>query len=183
MRHLLTAFAFLLVLGTVTVSAQPATLFEQPVLITSAGQSADVTMAGMICKRVKVEAKAAPTATEADLKGFKTLMIVPGFSSKGLGAAGTSREQEMDRIRKVIDAAKKNKMRIMMVHIGGKARRGAQSDDFNELAMVSSEYAIVVKAGDEDGFFAAIAKKHNIPLEAVDRIPDAQKPVEAAFAK
>ena len=73
------------------LTPQPKVKFEQPVLITSAGQSADVTIAGMLFKKANVQAKALPLAKPGDLEGVKTLVVVAGFSSKGLGAAGISR--------------------------------------------------------------------------------------------
>ena len=155
--------------------------FMPPVLITSAGQSADVTLAGSICKKAKVDARIVPSATATDLKGVKTLIIVPGFSSKGLGAAGTSREQELDRVKSLLKAAVEAKIPVLMMHIGGKARRGVQSDDFNKLAAEAARHMIVVKQGEEDGFFAAIAAQKKVPLEVVDRIAHLVGPLGVAF--
>ena len=163
----------------VPAGAQPE--FSAPVLITSAGQSADVTMAGMLCKKVGVKASTLPQATANDLGDAGTLMIVPGFSSKGLGAAGISREEELDRVGKVIKAAKKKKLHILLLHLGGKARRGPQSDDFNRMAAEASSMMIVVRQGDEDGFFSDIAKKKKIPLELVDKIAATTTPIKNLF--
>ncbi len=155
--------------------------YQQPVLISSAGQSADVTLAGMLFKKLKLDYKTINLAKESDLKGFKTLVIVPGFSSKGLGAAGISREDEMKRVKELINSAKKVKMKIVMLHIGGNARRGNQSDDFNKLAAESSSYMIVVNQGDEDKFFSSISKKTKIPIKLVDKIAQASEPLSKLF--
>jgi hypothetical protein len=153
------------------------------VLITSAGQSADVTIAGMLFKKANIQAKALPLAKTTDLDGLKTLVVVAGFSSKGLGAAGISREQEMSRVQSLLQAAKEKKLKIMLLHIGGKARRGNQSDDFNKIAAEASSYLLVVKQGDEDQFFSKIAAEKKSPIDLVDKIADAVKPVATAFAK
>jgi hypothetical protein len=163
--------------------SQPKEKFEQPVLITSAGQSADVTIAGMLFKKANIQAKALPLAKTTDLDGLKTLVVVAGFSSKGLGAAGISREQEMSRVQSLLQAAKEKKLKIMLLHIGGKARRGNQSDDFNKIAAEASSYLLVVKQGDEDQFFSKIAAEKKSPIDLVDKIADAVKPVATAFAK
>lgn len=165
------------------LSAQPRTKFEQPVLITSAGQSADVTIAGMIFKRANVQAKSVALAKPADLDGIKTLVMVAGFSSKGLGAAGISREQEIARVQTILKTAKEKKLRIITLHIGGKARRGNQSDDFNKMTAEASHYLLVVKQGDEDKFFSNIAVEKKIALDLVDKIADAVQPIEKAFGK
>ena len=155
--------------------------YEQPALISSAGQSADVTLAGMLLKKISVNYKIAALATENDLNGYKTLIIVPGYSSKGLGAAGISREQEMDRVEKLIAAAKKKKMRVLMMHIGGTARRGAQSDDFNQISAEVSEAMIVVKQGDEDKFFSRIASQKKIKISIVEKMADIVEVIKPMF--
>lgn len=163
--------------------AQPKVKFEQPVLITSAGQSADVTIAGMIFKRANVQAKSISLAKASDLDGMKTLVMVAGFSSKGLGAAGISREQEIARVQSILKTSKEKKLRIITLHIGGKARRGNQSDDFNKMTAEASSYLLVVKQGDEDQFFSKIAAEKKIALDLVDKIADAVQPVAKAFEK
>jgi hypothetical protein len=161
--------------------AQTPQPYQQPILITSAGQSADVTLAGSLCKKAGLEAKVIPAATVADLKGFKTLMIVAGFSSKGLGAAGTSREQELERVKKLIAASREAKLPILTLHIGGKARRGSQSDDFNKLAAEAGHSLIVVKQGNEDGFFTKIAGERRTKITVVDKIAGVVAPLGEAF--
>lgn len=169
------------VAGAGSMSAQEKVKFKVPILITSAGQSADVTLAGSLCRKAGLEAKVLPGAMPADLKGVATLMIVPGFSSKGLGAAGTSREEEMERVKKVIAAAREAKIPILALHIGGKARRGTQSDDFNRMAVEAARHMIVVKQGDEDGFFSKIAADSRISIDVVEKIAAVLPPLTAAF--
>lgn len=177
--------ALILIVGSsvTLLHSQSKEKFEQPILITSAGQSADVTMAAMLCKKAGLTARAVNRATAADVKDAKTLMIVPGFSSKGLGAAGVSREQEMDRVKEVIAAAQKQKMKIIVLHIGGKPRRGLQSDDFNKVCAEASQHIIVVKQGNEDNFFTDIAAAKKIGINVVEKISEAAKPLEGSFVK
>jgi hypothetical protein len=178
---ILTAFMITLLPGVGL--SQSKVKFEQPVLITSAGQSADVTIAGMLFKRANVQAKAIALAKTTDLDGVKTLVVVAGFSSKGLGAAGISREQELARVKSLLAAAQEKKLKIVTLHIGGKARRGNQSDDFNKMVSEVSSYLLVVKQGDEDQFFSKIAAEKKIPIDLVDKIADAVQPVGNIFAK
>jgi hypothetical protein len=155
--------------------------FEQPILITSAGQSADVTLVNMLCKKLNLNAKAVNMAKSSDFGNIKTLIIVAGFSSKGLGAAGISREQELTRIKELIANAKEKKIRIVMMHIGGKPRRGNQSDDFNKIAAESSVHMIVVKQGNEDQFFTKIAEANKVSIDLVDKISESAQPLSALF--
>jgi len=167
--------------GSIFLFPQNDIKFEKPILISSAGQSADVTLAGMLLKKSKTEYKALPMAKEADLEGINTLIIVPGFSSKGLGAAGISRDQEKARVNALVNAAKKKNIKILMLHIGGTARRGQQSDDFNQIAAEASTHMIVVKQGNEDKFFTKIASDKKIGIKVVDKMADAAAALKEVF--
>lgn len=157
--------------------------FEQPALITSAGQSADVKLVKLLAKRNKINAKTVLMAKDADLAGVKTLIIVPGFSSKGLGAAGISQKDEMARVEALVKKAKSKKIPIVMMHIGGKPRRGGQSDGFCKLVADNAKSMIVVKQGNQDGFFSKIAAAKKTPIVLVDKISGATKPLGQLFAK
>ena len=70
---------------------------------------------------------------------------------------------------------------VLTMHLGGKPRRGQQSDDFNKIAAEAASYLIVVKQGDEDQFFSKLAADNKIPIEVVAKIADVMKPLAAAF--
>jgi len=163
--------------------AQAETSFEQPILVTSAGQSVDIKLAGVLLGRLHIEYTVLPNATSADLEGFKTLLMVPGYSSKGLGAAGVSRDDEIGRVQELLAGAATAKVPVLTLHLGGKARRGVQSDDFNSMAIKDADLAIVVAQGDEDGFFSDLCREQDVPLEIVKVMADAMKPLEKAIAK
>ncbi|MCP4573999.1 MAG: hypothetical protein GY838_16695 [bacterium] len=175
----LTALAVLVVATPLLADEQ----FDQPVILTSAGQSVDVKLAGVLLTRLGIEHTVVTEATSADLEGFKTLLMVPGYSSKGLGAAGVSREDEMARVEELLAGSAEAGVKVLVLHLGGKARRGVQSDDFNAKAAAGADLAIVVAQGDEDGFFTDVCKKNEVPLEIVDLMADTMKPLGVAIAK
>jgi hypothetical protein len=146
--------------------------FPLPVLVTAAGQGVEVAMASALFKKAGIPATVAAQAGPADLEGRKTLVLVPGFSLKGLGSAGLDRTREMARVQSMIAAAQKANARILVLHLGGKARRGPQSDDFNRTAAAAAHYLIVVKSGDEDRFFTRIAAERQIAIELVNSASD-----------
>ena len=98
-------------------------LFEQPVLITSAGQSAEVQLASVLAKRAGLASTLKKTATADDLEGQKTLILVVGVSMKGLGAAGLDAAEEKERIQKLISKSQESSIPILCLHLGGEARR------------------------------------------------------------
>lgn len=132
--------------------------FGEPVLITPAGQSAEGFMVRSICQKAGISATLRPLANSDSLDGVKTLILVAGGSSKGLGAAKVDDKAEKQRITDLRKSAEKKKIRVIVLHLGGVARRGPLSDDFNRLAAEGGEIIVVKEDGDKDGFFAKIAK-------------------------
>lgn len=177
---LLIAFFFYVML-TAESYAQKEIKFELPVLISSAGQSADVKLAELLFKKQKIESKTISMAKPKDLAGMKTLVVVPGFSSKGLGAAGISADDEMKRVKTLLAEAKVKKIPVVLLHIGGKARRKGQSDNFIKLVAEAAKYMIVVEQGNEDKLFTELSNSSKIPLVLVKKIPDAGEPLGNLF--
>jgi len=171
----------LAVLSRACLLAQVKPRFEKPILLTSAGQSADVTIASTLLKKAQIESTVKSLAQPADLAGIRTLVIVAGYSSKGLGAAGISRDEEMARVKALLAAAAKAGVRVLTMHLGGAARRGNQSDDFNRVAAEAATYLLVVKGGNEDQFFGDIARSKKIPIDVVDKISSAVVPLQAVI--
>jgi hypothetical protein len=163
------------------INSQSVPKFKQQILISAAGQSADTKLVGMVIKKLNLDVKENNNAKPNDLNGIKTLIIVPGFSSKGLGAAGISQEQEMNRVKELITAANQKNIPIICIHIGGNARRKGQSDDFNKYVSENSKYLIIVKQGDEDKFFTNIASQNKIPIKLVEKISEISNPLAAIF--
>ena len=149
-------------IGTITEK------FQGPVLVTSFGQSTDGSMIEQVMKRLKTVAYTYnPTATSADFGGVKTVVIAVGNSTKGLGAAGISQDQETARAKEFMAAAKKAGVKVICCHIGGATRRGALSDAFADMVLPLSSYILVKEDGNEDGKFTSFAAANNIPITLV----------------
>ena len=149
-------------IGTITEK------FQGPVLVTSFGQSTDGSMIEQVMKRLKTVAYTYnPTATSADLGGGQTVVIAVGNSTKGLGAAGISQDQETARAKEFMAAAKKAGVKVICCHIGGATRRGALSDAFADMVLPLSSYILVKEDGNEDGKFTSFAAANNIPITLV----------------
>lgn len=149
-------------IGTITEK------FQGPVLVTSFGQSTDGSMIEQVMKRLKtVSYSYNPTATGADLDGVKTVVIAVGNSTKGLGAAGISQEQETARAKEFMAAVEKKGVKVILCHIGGATRRGSLSDAFADMVLPLSSYMVVKEDGNEDSKFTSYASAHSIPITLV----------------
>jgi len=159
-----------------------APIAQKPAFLTSVGQSADIEMVKVLLERIPVPFKAGAQAKAGDLaaSGAKTLILVLGGSTKGLGAAGISADAEIDRATSLLAEAKKLGMVIIGLHVGGEARRGELSDKFIQAAVPACNYVVVVAEGDKDGFFGKLCGTR-IPLDKVERISKAVEPLQKAF--
>ena len=169
---------FLFLLTPLALTQEKAIKADLPVLVTSCGQSPGPVRLKVFMKRLKIDHVYNVMATADDLiaakkegKPFKSLIIVTGASLKGMGAAGISLEDELDRTKALIAEAKKQGIMVIGSHIEGMERRsqGASAgDNSDELSIdtVCPESALLLirKDGDEDGRFTAISEDKNIPM-------------------
>ena len=156
--------------------------FESPVLITSAGQSADIEMVKVMFQQSNIPFAADESVTAED--GFgdaKTLVVVIGGSSKGLGAAGIDADAELARIEELLDAAEAAGMSVVSAHIGGAGRRGLLGDRNIEPVVTRSDYCIVVDGGNDDGLFTDLCSAGSIPLSEVGAMTDCTGVFAALF--
>ena len=123
------------------------------VAITSVGQTSDAMMVTVLTKRLSIDPDYDSVFPARKLEGQKVIIAVVGGSSKGLGAAGISREDEKTRSRTLLQAAKKKGMKVIVMQIGGERRRGELTDSFIEAVTDFADRVIVVRSGNADGIF------------------------------
>ncbi len=160
---------------------ETAGIFEQPLLLTSAGQNAEVQIAAVLAKRAGLDYSLSKLATAEDLETAKTLVFVLGASLKGLGAAGLDMVKERARVMDLAAAARKRQIPLLCLHLGGESRRGQQTDDLISEILPLAKMLIVVQSGNGDGFFTRLCQKHNIPMVEIEKPADAQESLEKVF--
>ena len=167
--------------GSAEVAGLTEAFAEQPILLTSGGQSADYQMIGTVMGKLEMDYEINNLATSADLGDAKTLVVVVGGSSKGLGAAVMDADGELARLDELMSGAKDAGLSIIVMHTGGSARRGDLSDKFITPCFEKADYAIVVEAGDTDGLMAGICASNSIPMDVISGISDVTTVLPAAF--
>ena len=171
------AFVFLVAAGA---SAQAT--FDRPGLLTSVGQSSDIAIVKvMLNTQLKLGLDYKPLAQPADLAGMKTVVIVVGVSTKGLGAAGLDISKELERATALVKAAKAAGVRILVMHTGGEARRGKTSNDVISLVVPDADGVVVVAAGNKDKLFNTLASKRSVPVVEVEKMAEAGAAVKTLF--
>jgi hypothetical protein len=168
MRTLLLAILCWLVAGRPAVQA--ASLFSEPVVITTAGQSSDLLLARQFFTKAGVtKARASARFTADSLAGVKCLVLVVGGSSKGLGQAKNATDVELARVKALVQKAKTLKVPILCLHVGREARRGPLSDPFISPVVPSARQVLVLAGGNKDKLFTTLAGPAKVPVtEAAD---------------
>ncbi|MCX7836196.1 MAG: DUF6305 family protein [bacterium] len=163
-----------------------AEFFTEPVLLTSIGQSADLHTVKLMFKKAGVDTLKTTVnklAGAGDVPKNGTVVLVVGASQKGLGEARISTSSEIERAVAILQAAKTNKCKVMLVHIGGKERRGELSDDINRTVAEKADYLLVRSEGDQDGFFKNIATKNKKTYTTYVKTPEGIEKIKSAFGK
>jgi hypothetical protein len=162
--------------GLMLASCFPAVSSAAEVALMSVGQSPDAMMVRVLLKKMKVDSDYNAMLQKTELGDRKVLIAVVGGSSKGLGAAGIDKEQEMERAREVFGEAKAKGIRILVMHVGGEGRRGELSDFFVKDSVPFGEKIIVVKGGNDDGIFDSL-KGPDATVTTAEKIQGTQEPL------
>ena len=168
---------------------------EQPVLLTSCGQSPGPVRLKIFMTRLQLDYNLFASANDLVTKKnegdpYKSIIIVTGASLKGMGAAGVSIDDELERIKGLIAEAKKQGITIIGSHIEGmerRARGAAPGDNSDEMSIdavcPNSAFMIVKKEGDSDGRFTTISKGKNIPLLLFEKNMEISEVLQKVFTK
>ena len=128
--------------------------WAEEVTITSVGQTSDGMLVKVLMKGMAVDPGYNSGLTAQSLGSQKALIVVVGGSSKGLGAAGVTLDQERSRARLLLQEARKRGIRVLLMHIGGARRRGELTDTFIEATVGLADRLVVVAPGNLDGIFS-----------------------------
>ena len=176
-------FLTVLVFLAINVAFSSCFASEDPpkVLLTSVGQSPDARMIDVLGKKYQLKMDYQQLAKPEIVKNYQIVIMVVGGSSKGLGAAGIDKEQELERAAALIKEIKDRKIKLLAMHIGGDTRRGILSDLFLDAVMPYADHLMIVESANMDNYFTRISKEKNIPLEMVGKILEAGELLQKYF--
>lgn len=139
------------------------------VYITTIGQSDYDTVINLIERAGKEDTVNDNLLKASDVEAGSTVILVTGSSTKGLGSAGTDIGAENTRATDFALAAKAGNFKLIVVHVGGEQRRGAQADPIIRTVTPEADLVMVVSTGNGDGLFTTLAKEANAPLYSYSR--------------
>lgn len=166
-----------------TLPAMVSSAAASEIVLTSVGQSPDATMIRVVLRKMKINAENQPLLRPEGLAGEKILVAVVGGSSKGLGAAGIDKDQEIERVTGLFQAAKQKGMKLLIMHIGGEGRRGTLSDAFIEAAAPHADRLIVVDGGNNDKIFDRLVEGKNVKILTAPNVNGTAEPLKATLSE
>jgi hypothetical protein len=152
------------------------------VVLTPYGQSPDAMMVRVVLKKLGIDGRLEKLLEADGLQGEKVLITVVAGSSKGLGEAGIDKDAEIERMRDVSAAATAAGMKVLVMHIGGKGRRGTLTDLFIEEAVPMADALIVVEGGDFDGLFTNLAGEAGVEVVTAPSVRETSEPLSAVLS-
>ena len=163
-----------------TLPGLPRPIAEEPVIITSAGQSTDTYIIRDVSNQLMIRSFFMPQARGADLKEAKTIVFVVGYSSLGTKLQSKSYEEEKMRIEKLIEKAKENNSTILTVVMGGEQSHN-NTEELLRLIGTQSDYMIGLRESSNESILTELAKERDIPLTLVSGVNDISEPFASAF--
>lgn len=168
--------------------------FESPAFIASVGQSAGAQQARVLATRAGLEFTFEARPAAEMLEGHRTLIVVLGASTKGLGAAGVDIDSEIAWATALFEKARELGMSIVAMHIEGGTRRGPSSDRINTAFAPLVDHLIVKGAspgqewteaeeanGNADGLFTGIAEEQGFSITYITRTLEAVDALKGLF--
>lgn len=146
---------------------------QGPFVMTTCGQSTGSVMFHMVAVQAGLtsvdEHQLMDTDMDSVAAGAKTLVITTGTSGKGMGAAGTDVDDEIERCTAVAEKAKSMGMLVVCAHVEGMSRRTDANDQASIDAILPlADVIVCVKDSDSDGLFSSYAETNNIPIIIVE---------------
>ncbi len=160
-----------------------ATALAADVVLTPFGQSPDAMMVKVVLKKLGIDSRLEKTLQADDLQDEKVLITVVAGSSKGLGEAGIDKDAEVARMQAVAAAAREKGMKTLVMHIGGKGRRGTLTDVFIVAAVPMADQLIVVEGGDYDGLFTELAKENGLAILPAASVRETGDPLKQVLTE
>ena len=153
------------------------------VVLTPFGQSPDAMMVKVVLKKLGVDARLEKLLQADGLQDEKALIVVVAGSSKGLGEAGIDKDAEIARMQAVADAARGKGMKILVMHIGGKGRRGNLTDLFIDAAVPMADKLIVVEGGNYDGLFTRLVEGTDLEILPANSVRETEAPMKQVLTE
>lgn len=176
-------YLFRMILAGVATAVFSSASLAADVVLTPFGQSPDAMMIRVVLKKLGVDGRLEKILQPDGLQDEKVLITVVAGSSKGLGEAGIDKDAEITRMNDVVEAAKAKGMKVLVMHIGGKGRRGTLTDIFIVEAVPMADKLIVVEGGDYDGLITGLVEGTDLEIIPAPSVRGTTEPLRLVLTE
>ena len=176
-------YIFRMILGCSLFALFSGVTLAADVVLTPFGQSPDAMMVRVVLKKLGVDSRLEKVLQVDGLQDEKVLITVVAGSSKGLGEAGIDKDAEVIRMNELAKAAKEKGMKVLVMHIGGKGRRGTLTDVFIVEAVPMADKLIVVEGGDYDGLFSRLVEGMDMEILTATSVRGTMEPLQQVLTE
>jgi hypothetical protein len=176
-------YMFRMILSCALLTTLSSACLAADVVLTPFGQSPDAMMIRVVLKKMGVDGRLEKILQADGLQDEKVLITVVAGSSKGLGEAGIDKDAEIERMKTVVQAARAAGMKILVMHIGGKGRRGTLTDLFIVEAVPMADKLIVVEGGDYDGLFTDLVSRTDLEVISAPSVRETSEPLKLVLTE
>lgn len=100
----------------------------------------------------------------SEVETGSVVIVVTGYSQKGVGGAGTNFEKEKQRANAFGTRAQNGEITVIALHIGGAERRGDGADPIIQAIAPKANLLLVYKEGNKDNLFTNISTQYQVEL-------------------
>jgi len=176
-------YVFRMILACVLFAVFSGVSLAADIVLTPFGQSPDAMMVRVVLKKLGVDSRLEKILQADGLQDEKVLITVVAGSSKGLGEAGIDKDAEIERLKAVSAAAKAKGMKVLVMHIGGKGRRGTLTDIFIVEAVPMADKLIVVEGGNYDGLFTELVDGTDLQIMPAPSMRGTTEPLQQVLTE
>ncbi|MCK8061071.1 MULTISPECIES: DUF6305 family protein [unclassified Fusibacter] len=151
---------------------------QEPVVLTSFGQSADVALLKVLFEKEKVNFRYDPYVNAENLLDIKTIIAVVGASVKGLSSSGVKPEEELQRVDDMLLYANEYDLTLISVFRGGEFKKGDLTSKLISKVLSSADILIVVNEKEEVRNSIETMNTNDSYVIYVPSIPKAVKVIE-----
>lgn len=140
------------------------------ILVTSIGQNPGGLMIKVVLNKLDLDFTYQPLIKSKAIQGFNIVILSVGCSQKGLCAADSSFEEELQRTKSIVGTLKEKDCQVILVHLGGKLKRDEKSNKLlNKVAPISSHF-VITEESNSDNYFSNYSKVKDIELHVIDNL-------------
>ena len=169
MKKLIKNFAVLFLIFFVFFTFSLSASAEK-ILVTSIGQNPGGLMIKVVLNKLNLDFTYQSLIKSEEIEGYSTIILSVGCSQKGLCAADSSFEEELQRTKRIVKKLKEENYQVILVHLGGKLKRDEKSNELlSEVVPISSHF-VITEESNNDNYFSNYSQEKNIELHMIDNL-------------